>query len=478
MTAAERSASCWTPQLTAARHRRAASLRCTLLTISGLPATPMDGLQLLRLRRRQPTAPTFGAARGPRFVHATAGGAADGGYGACDWLAACDALKRRRAAVAAARDAENNAIADGYHCANTLRRWRRRARICAIWRRALSRTGLLSGWTRWRNQDRDLARLQDLGRRALSTLRKRCADAPLFQKWRLQAMRCREGARLSAALHKLARRKLRTALRLWRARLEILRRNACKLGGACRKWRARVGLARGWSRWRRWIVTGKAIKLFLHLKLGQGFKRWAQTLKEMRSKDLRQNECANRVVEVLFCYRGRQELRCAFTTWRRAVPKRTPRPRRQRAKPARRGRVGQCSCVYGTSAGFSCKCSKKTHAERRLDVLRQKVDRMLTDGDANLPKPPRSERAKRVHLAGSGRFHAFLDVANDPQRNWDAARKKRGDHAKAVLRKSMDAARRRVPGADPRVLEGPPTVERMSVDGADWSRGRHGRSWW
>ena len=61
----------------------------------------MDGLRLLKLRRRQPTAPAFGAARGPRFVHATTAGT-DAGYGARDWLADCRALKRRRAAVDAA----------------------------------------------------------------------------------------------------------------------------------------------------------------------------------------------------------------------------------------------------------------------------------------------------------------------------------------------------------------------------------------
>ena len=105
-------------------------------------------------------------------------------------------------------------------------------------------------------------------------------------------------------------------------------------------------------------------------------------------------------------------------------------------------------------------------------------DGMLADGHANLPKPPRSERARRVHLAGSGRFHAFLDVANDPQRSWDALREKRGAAATETLRKSVDAARRRVPGADARLLDGPPTVERMSLEGSDWPRGRHGRSWW
>ena len=109
-------------------------------------------------------------------------------------------------------------------------------------------------------------------------------------------------------------------------------------------------------------------------------------------------------------------------------------------------------------------------------MLRRKVDGMLADGHANLPKPPRSERAKRVHLAGSGRFHAFLDVANDPQRSWDALREKRGAAATETLRKSVDAARRRVPGADARLLDGPPTVERMSLEGADWPRGKHGRS--
>ena len=111
-------------------------------------------------------------------------------------------------------------------------------------------------------------------------------------------------------------------------------------------------------------------------------------------------------------------------------------------------------------------------------MLRRKVDGMLADGHADLPKPPRSERAKRVHLAGSGRFHAFLDVANDPQRSWDALREKRGIQATETLRRSVDAARRRVPGADARLLDGPPTVERMSLEGADWPRGRHGRSWW
>ena len=58
----------------------------------------MDGLRLLKLRRRQPTAPAFGAARGPRFVHATTAGT-DGGYGARDWLEDCRALRRRRDAV-------------------------------------------------------------------------------------------------------------------------------------------------------------------------------------------------------------------------------------------------------------------------------------------------------------------------------------------------------------------------------------------
>ena len=76
------------------------------------------------------------------------------------------------------------------------------------------------------------------------------------------------------------------------------------------------------------------------------------------------------------------------------------------------------------------------------------------------------------------RFHAFLDVANDPQRSWDALREKRGAAATETLRRSVDAARRRVPGADARLLDGPPTVERMSLEGTDWPRGRHGRSWW
>ena len=438
----------------------------------------MDGLRLLKLRRRQPTAPAFGAARGPRFVHATAQGTTDAGYGARDWLEDCRALRRRRDAVDAAREAENNAIADGHVCATTMRRWRRRARVGAIWRRALSRTGVLSGWMKWRAADRDLARLRDLGRRALSLLRKKCGDGQLFAKWIVQTQKCREGSRLSAALHKIARRKMRIAMRCWRNRLEVLRRNARLLGNACRRWRNRVGLARGWSRWRRFIVTGKVTKRLLRLKLAQGFGRWAQVSKGLRAAELRKNECARRVVEVLFRYRGRQELRCAFFTWRRALPPRKARPRRRRAKPARQARVGQCSCVYGTSAGFSCTCSKKSHTERRLDLLRRKVDGMLADGHANLPKPRRSERAKRVHLAGSGRFHAFLDVANDPQRSWDALREKRGAAATETLRKSVDAARRRVPGADARLLDGPPTVERMSVEGTDWPRGRHGRSWW
>ena len=440
----------------------------------------MEGLRLLKLRRRQPTAPAFGAARGPRFVHATTAGT-DGGYGARDWLEDCRALRRRRDAVDAAREAENNAIADGHVCATTMRRWRRRARVGAIWRRALSRTGVLSGWMKWRAADRDLARLRDLGRRALSLLRKKCGDGQLFAKWVVQTQKCREGSRLSAALHKIARRKMRIAMRCWRNRLEVLRRNARLLGNACRKWRNRVGLARGWSRWRRFIVTGKVTKRLLRLKLAQGFGRWAQATRDLRAAELRKNKCARRVVEVLFRYRGRQELRCAFFTWRRALPPPAPRkarPRRRRAKPARQGRVGQCSCVYGTSAGFSCTCSKKSHTERRLDMLRRKVDGMLADGHANLPKPRRSERAKRVHLAGSGRFHAFLDVANDPQRSWDALREKRGAEATETLRRSVDAARRRVPGADARLLDGPPTVERMSLEGADWPRGKHGRSWW
>ena len=142
-------------------------------------------MRLLKLRRRQPTAPAFGAARGPRFVHATTAGT-DGGYGARDWVADCRALKRRRDAVDAAREAENNAIADGHVCATTMRRWRRRARVGAIWRRALSRTGVLSGWMKWRAADRDLARLRDLGRRALSLLRKKCGDGRLFAKWVVQ----------------------------------------------------------------------------------------------------------------------------------------------------------------------------------------------------------------------------------------------------------------------------------------------------
>ena len=53
-----------------------------------------------------------------------------------------------------------------------------------------------------------------------------------------------------------------------------------------------------------------------------------------------------------------------------------------------------------------------------------------------------------------------------------------GAAATETLRRSVDAARRRVPGADARLLDGPPTVERMSLEGADWPRGRHGRSWW
>ena len=224
-------------------------------------------------------------------------------------------------------------------------------------------------------------------------------------------------------------------------------------------------------------MTGKVTKRLLRLKLAQGFGRWAQVSKDLRAAELRKNECAKRVVEVLFRYRGRQELRCAFFTWRRALPPRKARPRRRRAKPARQARVGQCSCVYGTSAGFSCTCSKKSHTERRLDMLRRKVDGMLADGHANLPKPPRSERAKRVHLAGSGRFHAFLDVAATPA-VLHALREKRGAAATETLRRSVDAARRRVPGADARLLDGPPTVERLRASRGRTGRGGRHRRWW
>ena len=293
-------------------------------------ATKMEGLRLLKLRRRQPTAPAFGAARGPRFVHATTSGT-DAGYGArlARGLPSPEAPPRRRRR--GARRGEQR------YCG-----WPRvrdddpkvaaaRA-VGAIWRRALSRTGVLSGWMKWRAADRDLARLRDLGRRALSLLRKKCGDGQLFAKWIVQTQKCREGSRLSAALHKIARRKMRIAMRCWRTRLEVLRRNARLLGNACRKWRNRVGLARGWSRWRRFIVTGKVTKRLLRLKLAQGFGRWAQATRDLRAAELRKNECAKRVVEVLFRYRGRQEqMRVLYVAPR--APAAKARPARRRAKP-------------------------------------------------------------------------------------------------------------------------------------------------
>ena len=84
----------------------------------------------------------------------------------------------------------------------------------------------------------------------------------------------------------------------------------------------------------------------------------------------------------------------------------------------------------------------------------------------------------QLYYASIDPFLACFDVANDPQRSWDALREKRGAAATETLRKSVDTARRRVPGADARLLDGPPTVERMSVEGTDWPRGKHGRSWW
>ena len=99
----------------------------------GLPnATKMEGLSTGRpktlkpaaaSRRRRPSAPRAGRASSMRPRAGT-----DAGYGARDWLEDCRALRRRRDAADAAREAENNAIADGHVCATTMRRWRRRAR--------------------------------------------------------------------------------------------------------------------------------------------------------------------------------------------------------------------------------------------------------------------------------------------------------------------------------------------------------------
>ena len=431
----------------------------------------MEG-RLLKLRRRQPTAPAFGAARGPRFVHARrrargrtlATARATGSR-------TVRALRRRRDAVDAARDAENNAIADGHVCATTMRRWRRRARR----RRDLAPRALA---------DRRAQRLDEVARggpgprpapgprtaRSIK-LRKKCGDGQLFAKWIVQTQKCREGSRLSAALHKIARRKMRLALRCWRNRLEVLRRNARRarqcVPEVAEPRRPRAGLEPLAAFYR----DGQSHEAALATQARARVRTVGASQPDLRAAALRKNECAKRVVEVLFRYRGRQELRCAFFTWRRALPAAegaaAAAPRQARAPGARRPVLLRLR----DERRLLVHVLKKSHTERRLDMLRRKVDGMLADGHANLPKPRRSERASpRVHLAGSGRFHAFLDVANDPQRSGTRARE-RGAAATETLRKSVDAARRRVPGADARLLDGPPDRGAHEVEGANWPTG-------